>query len=105
MRQIGLYLLMREKTNVTSAISLTNMQSKKVIALIHLLLADVFDEEVENWESQLKQWTNVISCFTQVDKLMNVQVEFTDTMIDEFQSLADSFFQIMGGAKWKRGGN
>ena len=81
------------KTDVTSAISLTNMQSKKVIGLIHLLLADVFDEEVENWESQLEQWTNVISCFTQVDKLMNVRVEFTDTMIDEFQSLADSFFK------------
>ena len=81
------------KTDISSGITLTNMQSKKVIALIHLLLADVFDEEVENWESQLEQWTNVIHCFTELDKLMNSRVEFTDTMIEEFQSLADSFFK------------
>ena len=53
--------LNKTKTDISpSGISLTNMQSKKVITLIHLLLADVFDEEVENWESQLEQWTNVI---------------------------------------------
>ena len=43
------------KTDIYSGISLQNMQSKKVIALIHLLLADVFDEQVEDWESQLQQ--------------------------------------------------
>ena len=50
--------LNKTKTDISSGITLTNMQSKKVIALIHLLLADVFDEEVENWESRLEQWTN-----------------------------------------------
>ena len=43
--------LYERKIDISSGISLTNMQLKKVIALIHLLLADVFDEHVEDWES------------------------------------------------------
>ena len=91
------------KTDISSGISLTNMQLKKIIALIHLLLADVFDEKVEDWESQLQQWTKVIGYFCQLDCLMNVGVEFPDDMIEEFQSLADSFFKLWVGLNGREG--
>ena len=41
--------------DVLPTITLTDMQSKKCIAFIHLLLADVFDDEVPEWEEQLQK--------------------------------------------------
>ena len=81
------------KTDILAEISLTNMQSNKVIAFINLLLADVFDDTVENWEEQLEEWTNVIETYVQLDKLMNTRSEFSDEMIENFQKLADKFFK------------
>ena len=63
------------KADIASAISLTNMKSKKVIALIHLLIADVFDNDIEDWELLAEKWKNVVNCFTQLDKLTNSQVQ------------------------------
>ena len=80
------------KTDITGTISLTNMQSKKVITFIHLLLADVFDDTVPDWESQLEEWTSVIELFSKLNKLICARMEFTDDMIEEFQSVADAFF-------------
>ena len=79
------------KTDVSSSISFTYTQSKKVISFIHLLLADVFDDEVLEWEHQLQQWTDVITTFIQLDKLLQSRIEFTNKRIEEFQKLAGIF--------------
>ena len=80
------------KTDIAGSISLTNMQSKKIVAFIHLLLTDVFDDSLQDWESLLEEWTSVIDTFSKLNKLICARVEFTDEMIEEFQCLADSFF-------------
>ena len=79
------------KTDISSAISLTDMQSKKVIALINLLIADVFDKQVKTIESEVEEWTNVIEYFSQLNSMINLQIEFTDEMIEQFQDLAENF--------------
>ena len=81
------------KTDVLATISFTDMQSKKVMAFINLLLADVFDDSIPDWEIQLEQWTHVINTFSQLDKMLQLRVDFTDEMIEDFQKLADSFFR------------
>ena len=70
------------KMDVLPTISLTDMQSKKVIAFIHLLLEDVFDDEVPEWEEQLQHWTDVITTFVQLDKLLQSQTKFTNERIE-----------------------
>ena len=80
------------KTGISSAISLTDMLSKKVIALINLLIADVFDKHVGILESEVEEWTNVIEYFSQLESMINQQIEFTDEMIEQFQDLAENIF-------------
>ena len=72
---------------------ITNMQSRKVIAVINLFLADVFDDSLPNWEENLQQWTDEIESYLELDQLMNCRVEFTDKIITKFQKLADNFFK------------
>ena len=62
--------LNEEKPDISTEISLTDMQSKKVIALINLLIADVFEEQVENSESGVEEWTKVIEYFSQLKSMI-----------------------------------
>ena len=54
------------KTDVLPTITLEDMEFKKVIAFIRLLLADVFGDEMLEWEDQLQKWTDVITAFIQL---------------------------------------
>ena len=66
------------------------------MAFIHFIFADVFDDTIPGWESQLEQWTDVIEIFVKLNKLMTSCVYFMDKMMEEFQDLANSFFH-----KWE----
>ena len=50
----------------------TDVQSKKVMAFINLLLADVFDDTLLDWESQLEEWTSVVETFSKLNKMINI---------------------------------
>ena len=56
-------------------------------------LADVFDDEVLEWEEQLQHWKDAITTFAQLDKLLQSQTEFTNDRIEEFQMIVDTFFK------------
>ena len=81
------------KTDILASVSFTDIQSKKVMAFIDLLLADVFDDTIPDWESQLEKWTSVIESFIQLNEMINIQVDFSNKMIVEFQSLSNFFLR------------
>ena len=82
------------KTDVlVSAFSFTDMQSKKISAHIQLLLHDVFDDSIENWEELFNQWNNVIQSFLVINSFLTSRVMFDDQMIQDLRVACDSFFQ------------
>ena len=61
--------------------------------LSNLLIADAFDKQAENLESEVEKWTNMIDYFSQLNSMINLQIEFTDEMIEQFQDLAEIFLR------------
>ena len=78
---------------LASSISLTDMQSKKIMDCIQPLLSDIFDESVPNWEEQFQEWNELIQSFKTLNHMLHSRVVFDQNMIKEFKNSCDSFFR------------
>ena len=88
---------MTENNNdISSKISLTDGQAKKLMANIDVLLAVIFstfdDDTPEEWTDLYVEWEAVIGKFKELNQLIQSRTEFSEERIISFQDIADEFF-------------
>jgi hypothetical protein len=83
-----------DKADVSSSISLIDMQAKKIMVNIDLIIAETFNDtlNIPTWEQQCQDWTDVFVLFQCINKIHQSRVVFDDAMINDYSQRLYKFF-------------